>query len=301
MKIFFADTVPLNLPEGHRFPAVKYPLLRQRVLESGLFATHEMIAAAPIGAGLLCLAHTPDYVQRVLGGQLSEKEIRRIGLPWSPDLVDRSLCSVGATLAACRAALAEGISANLGGGTHHAYPDHGEGYCVFNDVAVALQVLLGEGCIQRALIVDCDVHQGNGSAAIFAADPRVYILDFYGAKNFPFHKEPVSQAVPLPDNTGDEGYLETLQTALPHAIQAAEADLAVYLAGSDAFEGDSLGRLKLTKAGLEKRDRYVLHLLRQARLPTCIVMAGGYARTITDTVDIHFATLRIAKEGDIPV
>lgn len=296
MKLFFADTVPLGLPEGHRFPAVKYPLLRERVARSGCFPPEALIPASPVSFDLLCLAHTPDYVRRVFSGQLSEKEIRRIGLPWSPELVERSRCSVGATLSACRAALSEGVSANLGGGTHHAYADHGEGYCVFNDVAVAVRAILSETPARRILIVDCDVHQGNGTAAILAGDPAVFILDLYGARNFPFHKEAVSLAVPLPDGANDAVYLAALRTALPQAIEQAQADLAIYLAGSDAFAGDSLGRLSLTKAGLEGRDRLVLHSLRQAGLGVCVVMAGGYARPISDTVDIHFRTLCVAQE-----
>ena len=296
MKAFYADTVPLNLPPGHRFPAEKYVMLRERVFASGLFAPNDLRQAPPASETDLRRVHTPDYVQRVLTGQLSEREIRRIGLPWSPELADRSQRAVGGAIQACRAASAEGSGIYLGGGTHHAYPDHGEGFCVFNDVAVAGRVMLAEGLARRILIVDCDVHQGNGTAAIFAGDPQVFILDLYGEKNFPFHKEPVSLPIPLDDGAGDDAYLEALTQGLRRAIPQSRAELAIYLAGADAYEGDRLGRLALTKPGLAERDRLVLDALQRAGVPRAVVMSGGYAKNIRDSVDIHFQTIQMVTQ-----
>ncbi len=211
MKIYYSDHFTLPLPEDHRFPLTKYALLRQRVSQSGLFGDGNLLVPEPATEEQLTLAHTSDYVQRVFQGRLTEKEIRRIGFPWSPGLVERSRRSVGGTIAACRSALQDSISANLAGGTHHAYADHGEGYCVFNDCAVAARVMQIEGRAQRVVILDCDVHQGNGTAAIFSADPSVFTFSIHAAKNFPFHKEPSDLDLALPDGVQDEAYLEALE------------------------------------------------------------------------------------------
>lgn len=295
MKIFSNETVPLLLPEGHRFPARKYPLLRQRIYASGLFTQDELCQAGPATLAEVGRVHTSDYLQRVRAGALTDKEIRRIGLPWSPELSERSFLSVGATLAASQAALQEGVSATLGGGTHHAHADHGEGFCVFNDVAVAIRSLQAARLVGRALILDLDVHQGNGTAAIFAGDPTIFILDAYGAKNFPYHKQAVDIALPLPDGMQDAAYLDIIEAGLRQAFARAHAEVVFYLAGSDPFSGDTLGRLSVSKAGLQARDKLVLESCRLAGLPLVITMAGGYARPIEDTVDIHFETLRMAK------
>jgi acetoin utilization deacetylase AcuC-like enzyme len=286
----------LPLPEKHRFPAVKYTLLRQRVAESELAQDGNLIIAERATVEQLCLVHDPEYVRRVFQGELTEKETRRIGFPWSPQLVERSRRSVGATIAACRAALEQGLAANLAGGTHHAYADHGEGYCVFNDVAVAARTMQAEGRLRRVVILDCDVHQGNGTAAIFFSDPSVFTFSIHAAKNFPFHKEPSDLDVPLPDGVQDEEYLQKLNEAAWRAILLAQADLAIYLAGADPFSGDQLGRLLLSKQGLGARDRLVFELCRKAGIPTAITMSGGYARRVEDTVDIHMQTLRIARQ-----
>jgi acetoin utilization deacetylase AcuC-like enzyme len=229
-------------------------------------------------------------------GTLSEKEARRIGFPWSPQLLERSRRSAGGTIAACRSALQDGLSAYLGGGTHHAYPDHGEGYCVFNDVAVAVRSLQFEGGFRRAVILDCDVHQGNGTAAIFGGDPSVFTFSIHGEKNFPFHKESGDLDIPLPDGCGDEAYLAALQRGVQASLERAQSGLAVYIAGADPFVGDRLGRLALSKAGLAERDRLVLELCRLAGLPVAIVLGGGYARNVEDTVDIHMQTIRLAAD-----
>jgi acetoin utilization deacetylase AcuC-like enzyme len=206
-------------------------------------------------------------------------------------MVERSRRSVGATIAACRAALVDGCAANLAGGTHHAFRDHGEGYCIFNDCAVAARTLQIEKRVQRVVLLDCDVHQGNGSAAIFADDPSVFTFSIHGAKNFPFHKEHSNLDIALEDNTGDDAYLAAVEQGVMFALQAAQADLAMYVSGADPFRDDKLGRLAVSKAGLATRDRLVLQACRTAGVPVAVTMAGGYARQVSDTVDIHFQTI----------
>jgi acetoin utilization deacetylase AcuC-like enzyme len=296
VKIFFTDGIALPLPEGHQFRADKYTLLLERLIEAGLTTSGELTPSEPATNEHLYLVHNPDYVANVLNGKLTDKETRRIGFPWSPHLVERSKRSVGGTIAACRAAVEEGTSANLGGGTHHAYPDHGEGYCVFNDVAIAARTMQVERRAHRIVILDCDVHQGNGTAAIFASDPTVFTFSIHGEKNFPFHKEHSDMDIALPDGSGDEIYLEALQHGVQSAIDLANAGLAVYIAGADPFAGDRLGRLALTKGGLEERDRQVLDACQRAGLPVAIVLGGGYARKVEDIIDIHLQTIRQAVE-----
>ena len=291
MKVFYTDGFTLPLPDGHRFPIRKYALLRQRVAEAGLGELH--VPHAAIDEELL-RAHDADYVRRVASGELTDKELRRIGLPWSPQMVERSRRSVGATIETCRAALEDGAGVSLAGGTHHAYRDHGEGYCVFNDVAVAARTMQAEQRARRVVILDCDVHQGNGTAAILAGDQSVFTFSIHAAKNFPFHKEASDLDVALPDGAGDAAYLAALDDGVRHALTRAQADMAIYLAGADPFAGDALGRLALSKDGLAQRDRLVFERCRAAGLPVAVTMSGGYARNIDDTVDIHFQTVRIA-------
>ncbi len=294
--VFASDAFPVPLPPGHRFPIEKYGLLRHRLVPAvnGRGAVLRVPAAASDAE--LHRVHTPGYVRAVASGTLAPAALRRIGFPWSPALVERSRRSVGATIGACRSALAVGTGVNLAGGTHHAFPDRGEGYCVFNDVAVAVRAVQAEGAVQRVLVIDCDVHQGNGTAAIFRGDPTVFTLDVFGARNFPFAKEPSDLDVALPDATGDAGYLAALAPALERALATPPA-LAVYVAGADPYEDDRLGRLALTMAGLAARDRLVLGRLRQAGVPVAVVMGGGYARDIRDTVAIHAATVGVALAG----
>jgi acetoin utilization deacetylase AcuC-like enzyme len=294
MKAYYSDHFILPLPEGHRFPMPKYALLRQRVVEAELFAPQELLIAPAATDEQLERVHTADYVRRVTDGLLTEKEIRRIGFPWSPEMVERSRRSVGATVEACRSALKDGFAANLAGGTHHAYADHGEGYCVFNDVAVAARAMQAEGRLRRVVVLDCDVHQGNGTAAIFAGDRSVFTFSIHGQKNFPFHKEISSLDIGLPDGAGDDVFLDALQAGVQQSLEQANADLVIYLAGADPFFDDRLGRLKLTKSGLEERDRLVFAACRESGIPVAITMAGGYSRNVEDTVDIHFHTLHCA-------
>jgi acetoin utilization deacetylase AcuC-like enzyme len=294
MRIFYTDHFVLPLPEGHRFPMRKYALLRQRVAEAGLVESAQLIVPHAATDAELLRAHDPEYLRRCQAGELTAQEIRRIGFPWSAAMVERSRRSSGATIEACRAALEDGLAANLAGGTHHAYSDHGEGYCVFNDSAVAARAMQAEGRARRVVIIDCDVHQGNGTAAILAGDETIFTFSIHGAKNFPFHKEQSDLDIALDDGTGDEAYLEALDHGLCQAIELSRADLAIYLAGADPFADDKLGRLALSKRGLAERDHLVFEYCRQAGLPVAITMAGGYARNIEDTVDIHFQTVRAA-------
>ena len=297
MKIFYHDHFVLPLPENHRFPMSKYALLRQRIVEQGLVAPGQMRVPQAASDEQLQLAHTAEYVARVREGRLTRREIRRIGFPWTPQLVERSRRSVGSTIAAGRAALQEGVAVNLAGGTHHAGPDWGQGYCVFNDAAVAARVLQAEGLARRVVVLDCDVHQGNGTAAIAAGDETLFTFSIHGANNFPFHKEESDLDIGLPDGAGDEAYLAALERGVRQALVRARADVAIYLAGADPHVGDRLGRLALSKAGLAARDRLVFDRCREAGLPVVVTMAGGYGRRVEDTVDIHFQTVRAALEG----
>ena len=296
MRAFYADTFVLPLPERHRFPMAKYARLRERVAAAGLVAPTELQIPPAATRDELALAHDLDYVDRVIEGRLDAREIREIGFPWSPGLVERSLRSCGATIAAAVAAVDDGVAVNLAGGTHHAFRGRGEGFCVFNDAAVAARVLQRRGLAERVVIVDLDVHQGNGTAAIVADDPTIFTLSLHGASNFPFRKERSDLDVALADGTGDDAYLAALREALEVAFAAARPDFAIYLAGADPFVGDALGRLALTKAGLEARDRQVFAACAAAGAPVAVAMAGGYARAIDDTVDIHFTTVRVAAE-----
>jgi acetoin utilization deacetylase AcuC-like enzyme len=283
VQIFAIDHYVLPLPVGHRFPMSKYALLRERVYAANL---GQQLVPGPADDAQLLRAHTPDYVARMTSGA--------IGFPWTPQMVERSRRSSGATIAACRAALAEGRAVNLAGGTHHAYADHGEGFCVFNDSVIAVRAIQAEGRIQRAVVIDLDVHQGNGTAAILKGDRTIFTFSVHGEHNYPFHKEQGDLDIGLPDGTADDAYLSALEPGLAEAIERSHAELAIYLAGADPYEDDKLGRLKLSKAGLLARDRMVLEACRDAGLPVAITMAGGYARNVEDTVDIHFQTVALA-------
>ena len=284
------------LPEGHRFPIAKYALLRDRVIADGIVDPEHLHDPAAISRADLLLVHTADYVDRFTSGRLSPDEERRLGFPWSPALVERSYRAAGGTLEAATFATEHGIAMNLAGGTHHAFPSHGEGFCVFNDTAIAIRALQRDRRIRRALVVDLDVHQGNGTHAVFAGDESVFTFSMHGGKNYPFHKVAGCLDVELSDGTGDEAYLELLTRSLPDAIAASRADLVVYLAGADPHESDRLGRLALTFDGLARRDAIVLQQTREVGLPVVVTIAGGYGRDIEDTVRIHVRTARIAAE-----
>ena len=283
------------LPEGHRFPIAKYQQLREQVLVKGIVQSDGLHEPERATRDALLLAHTADYVDRFLSGALTPAELRRLGFPWSPALVERSLRAVGGTCEAAAAALERGIAMNLAGGTHHAFPDHGEGFCVFNDVAIAIRLLQRAGKIRRATIVDLDVHQGNGTNAVFAGDESVFTFSMHGARNYPFHKVPGSLDLELDDGTSDQEYLALLTDHLPGVLAASAPDLVIYLAGADPHEADTLGRLKLSFDGLARRDAFVIELCREVGLPIAITVAGGYGRRIDDTVRIHLETARIAS------
>lgn len=286
----------IPLPAGHRFPIEKYELLRERVLAEGLIPRDRLHEPERVSRGDLLGVHTADYVDRLTSGGLTNDEVRLLGFPWSDDLVERSFRSAGGTCEAVEAALTDGLAINLAGGTHHAFATHGEGFCVFNDVAVAVTRQLAAGRIARAAIVDLDVHQGNGTHQIFAGDPRVFTFSMHGRRNYPFHKVAGDCDVELEDGTGDGLYLERLAEALPAVLAAARPDLVVYLAGADPHEGDRLGRLGLTFSGLARRDHMVLTACREVGIPVAITIAGGYGRDIATTVEVHLNTVRAAVE-----
>lgn len=273
----------------------KYSLLRQRLLAGGEFSLEDFHTPAAASREELQRAHSADYIQRVNAGELSSAEQKRIGFPWSPGMVERSLRSAGATLAACRAALTDGCSANLAGGTHHAHADRGEGFCVFNDAAVAARAMQAEGRASRVAIIDCDVHQGNGTASILAGDDSIFTFSIHGARNFPFEKEQSSLDIELADGTEDEAYLAALDTGLRETFERGQPEMVIYLAGADPYAGDRLGRLNLSMEGLAERDRRVLQACRGRDLPVAVAMAGGYAQPIEDTVAIHATTVLTAQ------
>lgn len=293
MKAYYSDRFVLPLPEGHRFPMAKYRRLRERIEhELPQVSLHEPEAATD---GVLALGHAPDWIERLSLGRLTEAEQRAIGFPWSPAMVERSRRSVGATLAACRAALEDGAAANLAGGTHHAGPARGEGFCCLNDVAVAARLMQAERRARRVAIVDLDVHQGNGTAEILRHDASVFTLSIHGARNFPFrHRCDGDLDVELPDGTGDAAYLDALDGALRALAERFEPDFVIYLAGADPYEGDRLGRLSLSIEGLAERDRRVFAFARERALPVAVAMGGGYCPEIERIVEIHFGTVREA-------
>jgi acetoin utilization deacetylase AcuC-like enzyme len=301
MQVFYATQFVLALPPGHRFPMGKYQLLRDR-LAAELPAVR-LMQAQPASPGELALAHTPAYIQSIFDGSIAADAMREIGFPWSEAMAERARRSVGATIAACRAAFREGIAANIAGGTHHASAGKGGGFCVFNDAAVASRLMQAEwaraGGSARPLkvaIIDLDVHQGNGTASIFRGDHSVFTLSLHGQKNFPFRKEAGDLDVALPDGCGDDDYLQALEAALEELGQRFEPGLVIYLAGADPHEGDRLGRLKLSWDGLEARDRRVFDWAYQKRIPLAFAMAGGYGTRIEDTVQAQVNTFAVAVQ-----
>jgi acetoin utilization deacetylase AcuC-like enzyme len=296
LTLWSSSRYTFPLPEGHRFPVAKYAMLREAVIAHGVVPADRIIDPARVEVSALELVHSTDYVRRFSNGLLDAAAERRLGFPWSEALVERSFRAVGGTIAATRHALVHGVAMNLAGGTHHAFPDHGEGFCVFNDVAVAIRLLQREGLVRRAAVVDLDVHQGNGTHAIFAGDADVFTFSMHGGKNYPFHKVAGTLDIELPDGTGDEAYLTELHTALPRVLAAAAPDLVVYIAGADPHEGDQLGRLSLTFDGLARRDAFVLQSCREVGIPVAITIGGGYGRRIEDTVEAHLRTVRVAAE-----
>ncbi len=292
MRAWSSARFTISLPDGHRFPIAKYARVRDAVLEAGLFPAEAIAEPDRIERWALGLVHSESYVGAILDGTLSQTESRRLGFPWGADLRERSLRSVQGTLEAARDGLRTGAGVNLAGGTHHAFPDHGEGFCVFNDVAVAIRVLQREGLVRRVVVVDLDVHQGNGTARIFVEDPDVFTFSMHGEKNYPFRKESSRLDVALPDGCDDLVYLRALEAHLDLALDLAGAELVMYLAGADPFSGDRFGRLRLSLEGLRRRDRTVFSACRRRGLPVVMLLAGGYAPDIEDIVTIHQNTVR---------
>lgn len=296
MRIYYTDGFRIPLPDGHRFPVEKYERLRRAIEPLGRRRGARFEVAPRVSAADLERVHDPSYVRRFVRGELDAPAMRKIGLPWSRGLVERTLRSCGATLAACRAALADGLSIYLGGGTHHAFEAHGSGFCVFNDVAVALRALAAQGGIERALIVDADVHQGDGTARLLAAYPALFTFSIHGANNFPLRKETSDLDVSLPDGTGDERYLDAFERGLRRAFTASRPDLVAYLAGADPYAGDRYGRLSLTPEALRRRDELAFEAIARSGAPAAMVMAGGYGRQIDETVAIQAASVELALD-----
>ncbi len=294
MKCSYHPGYQFPLPSGHPFPIAKFPLLKDRLLAEGVLSVTDLVEPQPVSREVLELVHTPEYLDKLEHATLTAAEQRRLGMPWSDSLWLRSRLASGGTLLAARGALESGLSGNLAGGTHHAFADHGEGFCVLNDVAIAIVKLRQEGAIERALIVDLDVHQGNGTAAIFERDDAVFTFSMHGERNYPTAKMRSSLDVPLPDGMGDGDYLESLQRHLPEILQHARADIAFYVAGVDVAAGDRYGKLALSEEGIRARDRLVIEAVRGAHVPLVIVLAGGYAATRARTVELHAHAFREA-------
>ncbi|HKP87274.1 MAG TPA: histone deacetylase [Blastocatellia bacterium] len=295
MRAFYSNRYVIALPERHQFPIIKYALIRQRLDAEDALARLQISEPELARRDEILLVHTADYYDRLAAGRLTAREIRRLGLPWSEALVDRSRMSVAGTLAAARAALEDGVAANLGGGTHHAFPDHGEGFCVLNDIAISIRALRAEGRIRRAAVIDLDVHQGDGTALIFRDDPEVFTLSLHGEKNYPLVKQQSTVDVALADGTEDDEYLGLLPNHLATVFDRFRPDMVFYQSGVDPFFDDRLGRLALTLDGLKRRDLMVLAECRARSLPCAITLGGGYARNVADTVEAHLNTLRAAR------
>ena len=295
MQVFYTPRYYADIGEGHVFPIRKFELVRNKLLAEGTLRPDELIEPRPASIEDVLLVHTENYVSRLCNGSLTPKEIRRLGLPWSESLVRRSFYAVGGTLAATEASLAEGYGSNLAGGTHHSFPDRGEGFCVLNDVAVGVRAMRARKLIRRAAIVDCDVHQGNGTATIFSGDDDTFTFSIHGANNYPLFKAQSSLDVELPDGSTDDEYLECLAHHLP-AVFSHDPEIVFYLAGADPYSGDKLGRLGVSIEGLRARDRFVLRECYEREVPVVTVMSGGYGKDINDTIEIHCNTIRMVKD-----
>jgi len=300
MRVSYTRGYTIPLPEGHAFPMGKFSALRRILETDGLITTRDVVEPREAAWEELELVHTAEYLDKLRHGTLDRAEVRRLGLPWSEALVRRSRLAVRGTVNAAWMALEDGVAANLAGGTHHAFPGHGEGFCVLNDVGVAVRLLRRGGWIGRALVVDLDVHQGNGNAAVFANDPDTFTFSMHGEGNYPFRKTASDLDVGLPDGTGDDEYEAALSAYLPEALSRARPDLVFYLGGVDVLAGDRFGRLALTRAGLETRDRIVIDTMRMNDLPVTLLLSGGYADSPERTADLHAIAHRAASQSGVP-
>jgi acetoin utilization deacetylase AcuC-like enzyme len=296
MKAFYNDTFTFSLPEKTRIPIEKYRLLRERIVSAGILPKENLHVPDAATDEQILRAHELEYLERVKSGTLSPLELSRIGFIWSPEMVERSRRASGATICAALTALSEGVSANLAGGSHHAGRDFGAGYSVFNDSIIAARDLQAKGLVERVAVIDCDVHQGNGTADIAINDPTIFTFSIHGEKNYPFRKIDGDLDISLPNGTGDETYLATLEIALERVLFYAQPDLVIYLSGADPFIDDALGKLALTKEGLARRDKLVLSRCRTEDIPVAVTMGGGYAKQVNDIVDIHLQTIKITAE-----
>ena len=295
MKLVYSDRYDLNLG-NHVFPSIKYRLVKEKLLDEHIVEPGDFIEPPPASDEDIALVHHREYLRKLQTGKLSYLEVLRLEIPYSPELIRAVWLCAGGSILAGRLALEDGTAVNLGGGFHHAYPDHGEGFCVLNDFAVAIRSLQKAGTIERAMTVDCDVHQGNGTAAIFGGDHTVYTLSIHQENNYPYPKPPSSLDINLEDGVEDEEYLRELARGLDQALAEFTPDLVFYVAGADPYRDDQLGGLKLSLEGLEKRDRLVFEKARAKHIPVAVTLAGGYARRLEDTITIHATTIRLAKE-----
>jgi len=295
LKLIYSDDYDLHLG-NHVFPSIKYRLIKEKVLRDGIAKPEDIIEPPAAADDEVALVHHRDYIRKLQTGKLSYLEILRLEIPYSPELIRAVWLSAGGSILAGRLALQDRTCVNIGGGFHHAYPDHGEGFCVLNDVAIAIRSLQKDKTIERAMVVDVDVHQGNGTAAIFAGDSSVFTLSLHQASNYPYPKPPSSLDINLADGIGDEEYLTELERGLDESLAEFRPQLIVYVAGADPYREDQLGGLKLTLEGLEKRDRLVFEKASTRNIPVAVTLAGGYARHVEDTVTIHTNTIRVAKE-----
>lgn len=295
MKLVYSDQYDLNLG-NHVFPSVKYRLTKERLLAEGLARPEDFVEPEPATDEDVGLVHDRHYIWKLKNAKLSYVEVLRLEIPYSPELIRAVWLCAGGSILAARLALAEGVAINIGGGFHHAYPDHGEGFCVIHDVAIAIRRLQKEKTIERAMTVDCDVHHGNGTAAIFAAEPSVYTFSIHQANNYPYPKPPSTMDIHLHDGVEDEEYLAALEEGLDKSLGEFAPDLLFYLAGADPYREDLLGGLKLSLDGLERRDRMVFEKARARKIPVMVTLAGGYARHVEHTIQIHTTTTRVARE-----
>lgn len=295
MKLVYCEQYDLNLG-AHVFPSVKYKLTKEKLLTDGTALPEDFVEPAPADDEDVALVHTQDYIRKLKTGTLSFAEVLQLEIPFSPELICAVWLAAGGSILAGRLALQGGTAANIGGGFHHAYPDHGEGFCVIHDVAIAIRRLQKDKAIARALAVDVDVHHGNGTAAIFAFDPTVRTLSIHQLNNYPNPKPPSTVDINLHDGVEDEEYLAALEEGLDQALSGFQPDLIYYLAGADPYREDQLGGLKLSLDGLQRRDRLVFEMSREKRIPIAVTLAGGYARRLEDTIQIHTNTIRLAKE-----
>jgi acetoin utilization deacetylase AcuC-like enzyme len=295
VKLVYSDQYDLNLG-NHVFPSVKYRLIKERLLREGIARPEDLVEPAAASDEDIALVHDREYIRKLQAGKLSYLEILRLEIPYSPQLIRAVWLCAGGSILAGRMALQNAIGINIGGGFHHAYPDHGEGFCVLNDIAIAIRRLQKDGDIKDAITVDCDVHQGNGTAAIFAGDHTVFTLSIHQENNYPYPKPPSDLDINLEDGADDDQYLARLAEGLDKALADFHPGLMVYVAGADPYREDQLGGLRLTKQGLEKRDRLVFEKAGARKIPVAVTLAGGYARKLDDTVLIHSNTVRVAKE-----